>query len=120
MAPRMGRLFLAVLLSAVVGPGIGQLFNREFKKGWILIGISLVVLLAFLVWVGKAAVLYVPAGIEKVDLEMARQIRWAILRDHPVVFRTYQGLLIGVWLIGVVDAFLGAWRRRQATPRPPA
>lgn len=116
----MGRLFLAVFLSAVIGPGVGQIYNREFKKGWILIGFSLVILLAFLVWVGKAAVPYVPAGLEKVDLEMARQIRGAILGEHPVVFRTYQGLLIGLWLIGVVDAFFGAWRRRQATPRPTA
>ena len=116
----MIRLLIPVLLSALIGPGVGQLTNREFKKGWILIGLSLLVLIAFSVWLSRAALPYLPSMLQKLDPATVRDaIQNHVVKDHPVLFYTYQVLLAGLWAFGVVDAFLGARRRQAKAPAVP-
>src|SRR5258705_11652101 len=106
-------VLIHVVLAVLLGPGVGQLYNKEFKKGFILIGVSVGLLLAFSVWLSRAAMTYLPADINTVDRAMLRTIiQTHIVTDHPLTFYTYEVLLAALWLYGIVDAYLGGGRRR--------
>jgi len=49
--------FLAVILSAIL-PGLGQIYNQEQKKGWVIIGCCLVLSLAVYWFSGLNAVTF--------------------------------------------------------------
>lgn len=112
MLPVMS-IFIPVVLTVLLGPGVGQLYNKEFRKGLILIGLSLVLLIAFSFWLSKAALAYLPPDITKVNPTMLRNIiQNHIVPEHSVTFYTYEALLAGLWLYGVIDAYIGASRVR--------
>lgn len=111
----MTMILVPVLLAVLLGPGVGQLYNKEFKKGIILIVASVGLLLAFSVWLSRAALVYLPADINSVDRGMLRNIiQTHIVTDHAVTFYTYEVLLAGLWVYGIIDAYLGGVRRRGA------
>ena len=113
-------ILIPVLLAVLLGPGVGQLYNKEFKKGFILIGLSVGLLLAFSVWLSRAALGYLPSDINTVDRAMLRTIiQTHIVADHPGTFYTYEILLAGLWIYGIVDAYLGGLKRRAAKAGPP-
>ena len=113
-------ILIPVLLAVLLGPGVGQLYNKEFKKGFILIGVSVGLLLAFSIWLSRAALGYLPSDINTVDRAMLRGIiQTHIVADHPVTFYTYEILLAGLWIYGIVDAYLGGMKRRVAKAGPP-
>jgi hypothetical protein len=111
----MTLILIPVLLSLLLGPGVGQLFNREFKKGSLLILASLGILMAFSIWLSRAALVYLPADINSVDRNMLRQIiEGHIVKDHTFTFYTYEAMLGILWVYGVIDAYLGGVRRRNS------
>src|SRR5262245_42357396 len=106
-------IIIPVILTLLFGPGIGQLYNKEYRKGLILVALSLGLLVAFSIWLGRAAMNYLPADLNAVDRTMLRNvIQDHIMQDHAVTFYTYEVLLAVLWVYGVVDAYLGASRRR--------
>ncbi len=112
-------IVIPVLLSLVFGPGVGQLYNREFKKGLWLIGASFVLLIAFSAWLSRAAFPYLPTDVQSIDRELLRTIiQDHIVKEHTVTFYTYELLLGLIWVYGVVDAYLGGMRRRQSGSVP--
>ena len=113
-------ILMPVLLAVLLGPGVGQLYNKEFRKGFILIGLSVGLLLAFSVWLSRAALGYLPSDINTVDRAMLRGIiQTHIVADHPGTFYTYEILLAGLWIYGIVDAYLGGMKRRAAKAGSP-
>src|SRR5438105_2156060 len=104
----MALVLIPVLLAVLLGPGVGQLYNKEFRKGFILIVLSVGLLLAFSVWLSRAAMGYLPSDINTIDRAMLRNIiQTHIVADHPATFYTYEILLAGLWVYGIVDAYLG-------------
>ena len=102
-------ILIPVILAVLLGPGVGQLYNREFKKGFMLIALSVILLVAFSAWLARAAMAYLPHDINTVDRALLRTIiQTHIVGDHPVTFYTYELLLGALWLYGIVDAYLGA------------
>ena len=115
----MAMILIPVLLAVLLGPGVGQLYNKEFKKGFILIGLSVGLLIAFSVWLSKAALAYLPGDISTVDRAMLQGIiQTHIVADHPGTFYTYEILLAALWIYGIVDAYLGGMKRRNAKAGP--
>ena len=109
----MMTILIPVVLALLLGPGVGQLYNKELKKGFILIGVSIALLLAFSVWLSRAALPYLPADMAAIDRDVLRNIiQVHIVADHPATFYTYEALLAGLWVYGIVDAYLGGMRRR--------
>ena len=109
-------VLIPVLLSLMLGPGLGQLYNREHKKGWWLIGVSFIVFLAFSVWLSRAAFPYLPKDLDPQSINRAVLrdiIQTHIVEEHTFTFYTYEVLLGLLWVYGVVDAYLGAIRRRE-------
>jgi hypothetical protein len=112
----MAMILIPVLLSTLLGPGMGQLYNREFKKGFVLIAISLGLLVAFSIWLSRAAMVYLPSDINAVDREVLRSIiQDHIVKEHTGTFYTYEILLAAIWVYGVIDSYLGGMRRRSGT-----
>jgi len=117
----MVMVLVPVVLSVLLGPGVGQLYNKEFKKGFIMIGVSIGLLLAFSIWLSRAAFVYLPSDINTVDRNVLRDIiQKHIITDHLVTFYTYEILLGAIWVYGVIDAYLGGMRRRAAQTLGPS
>jgi TM2 domain-containing membrane protein YozV len=111
----MVSILIPVLLAVLLGPGVGQLYNKELRKGFILIALSVGLLLAFSIWLSRAAMVYLPTDVSTVDRALLRNIiQTHIVADHPGTFYTYEFLLAALWVYGIVDAYLGGMRRRAA------
>jgi hypothetical protein len=115
----MGTLIIPVLLSLLLGPGVGQLYNREFRKGSILILLSLVILLGSGIWYVHALRPYIPPDLITADPQAMQEIlRKASsqigAKDLGGIWAS-QGVLMLLWLYGVLDAYLGAQKRRRSS-----
>lgn len=104
MRPRLN----AFLLSALVFPGLGQLYNQERRKGVLLVlvanGLLGLVLLTGAILVSQEYMsVFFPRPF---TLEMGRLMLLDTLR-HPL-FWLPCGLLLALWGYGAVDAALGA------------
>jgi hypothetical protein len=64
MAPRPNR-FVALILSALV-PGSGQIYNREVKKGWLILGCCL----------SLGVLTYWIDGLNKITVALALLLLW--------------------------------------------
>ncbi len=64
MALRTNR-FIALILSAIV-PGSGQIYNREIKKGWVILGCCL----------SLGVLTYWIAGLNKITVALALLLLW--------------------------------------------
>lgn len=114
----MAEIIIAVLLSLLLGPGVGQLYNREYKKGAIFIATSMVVLMAALYWFGKAVMPYIPTDIAALDTVALAEIKKNaidnVIKAQGATFYTYQAILAGLWIYSAIDAYFGAVRRNKA------
>ncbi|OGR90158.1 MAG: hypothetical protein A2992_01365 [Elusimicrobia bacterium RIFCSPLOWO2_01_FULL_59_12] len=107
-------VIIPVLLAVLLGPGVGQLYNKQYKKGFILIGMSVGLLLAFSIWLSRASLGYLPPDINTINRDLLRDIiQKHIVKDHPVTFYAYEAFLGVLWAYGIVDAYLGGMRRRR-------
>lgn len=113
----MIRPWIPVLLSFVLGPGVGQLYNRQFKKGSYLIGLSLVILAGWVTWVYKALQPYLPPNLSTVDPAALDQlVKNAVGQLSSTYGRTlwiYQGMLMVLWVYSIIDAYWVAQKRRR-------
>jgi hypothetical protein len=110
----MMTIWTPVILSAVLGPGMGQLYNKEYKKAIYLIVLSLIVLVAFMSWMKNILMpSALPLNVED-PVELAKVLQDnannGMAQNHGTLF-VYQLLMFGLWIYGIVDAYQGARRR---------
>jgi len=104
----MSRSVLAVILSALVFPGLGQLYKRDFRKGvFLILSASLllaVLVLSFLILYsfGYAEVVAQAGSDTAVTPVQLEQLLGQTIR-HPLILFTL-GLLLATWVYGLVDA----------------
>ena len=60
-------MWIPVILTLILGPGMGQIYNKEYKKGAYLIVISLIVLLSAVYWLKNILIPYLPTDITTED-----------------------------------------------------
>jgi hypothetical protein len=104
----MRQIVLAVRLSAVVWPGAGQLYNREFQKGFILIGLTLLFGLSLFMTAGVGIAKHMPPDATTFDMAQARILSDTIVRENAKFFTTFNLLMMATWIYSIVDAYLGA------------
>lgn len=102
-----------MLLSALIFPGLGQLYNQDRKKGVVLVLLAnlllAIMLLAAVVLVFREYYeVFFPAPL---TWEIIKQLGWYIL-FHPLFYLPF-GLLLVLWVFATVDA--GCCAR----PQPP-
>ena len=108
------------ILSGLVAPGLGQLYNREYAKG----GLLLFAFLGSFIWFSKtvteALSLLLPGAPEQWAQNNAafRAAIMKVVAQNPDMFVTFEILILVVWVFGTVDAYFTARRQRRA-PEPP-
>ena len=115
---RMKKIIIAVLLSLLIGPGVGQLYNREFKKGWLLIGFTAVIFILFFGTLTKAAMQMLPPGSAMMTPEIAQEIVQKIFEKNPRPFYLFKFILIIAYAYSIVDAYKGASPKKRISHAP--
>jgi TM2 domain-containing membrane protein YozV len=114
----MASVIIPVLLCFFLGPGVGQLYNKEYKKGSMLIGLSFVVLVGAGVWYFKALQPYLPNDLTAVDpaalQPLLRNAAAQVSSKEGYILSACEAVLTVVWLYGIVDAYLVAQKKRRA------
>ncbi len=104
----MRRKITALLLSALVFPGLGQLYNQDRRKGITLILVAngllgLVLLTGLILFSREYTLVFFPRPLTS---EMVKMLLMDTL-THPVFWLPF-GLLLALWGYAVVDAARGA------------
>jgi TM2 domain-containing membrane protein YozV len=113
----MGRKIVAILLSAAVFPGLGQLYKGDLRKGVFLIlsaSLLLVILvLSFLILYsfGYADLVAQAGSAEAVPPEQLAALLGQTL-SRPLILFTF-GLLMATWSYSLVDAGRSARRAQE-------
>lgn len=94
----------ATLLSALVLPGVGQIYRGRVVKGGVLIALVSLVLLVFVVLAALALqeilqVVRVSGSLDAVAVAEKLRVRMP-------AFLWLGGILVSLWIYGVIDAFL--------------
>lgn len=118
MRRQMHRGMVAALLSAFVWPGAGQLYNREFRKAAVLIGLTLAVAVAVIIATAAEVTRQLPADIGDLDADLVRTLPAQILAARSGTLVASSLLLLLAWAYGIVDAYLGGRGRRKMTLEP--
>jgi hypothetical protein len=117
----MGEMIIPVLLSLFLGPGVGQLYNREYKKAVYLIILSAMVLVGAMIWFRQAMTPYLPADLTTIDRAalqaMVQNAVTHVINGRGSTFYTYEFILLILWVYSIVDAYRGALRRRGLKQR---
>jgi hypothetical protein len=120
MRRQMHRGMVAALLSAFVWPGAGQLYNREFKKAAVLIGLTLAVAVAVMIATAAEVTRQLPADLGDLDADLVRTLPAQVLAARPGMLMASSLLLLLAWGYSVIDAYFGGRGRRKLTLRPGA
>ena len=114
----MASVIIPVLLCFFLGPGVGQLYNKEYKKGAFMIVASLGILVISGVWYYKALQPYIPGDLTNVDPTALQQIMQnassQITNSQSHLLVAFEAALTALWLYGCIDAYLVAKNKRRA------
>lgn len=121
----MRTVWVPVLLSALVWPGAGQLYNREVRKGIILGALTFLLCLSFTMGAELQILDRLPpealsANWVQTHWAQVRSVMDDVLKQKSSYVMTFNLLMFAAWLFSVVDAYLTAQERRKAPPAPPA
>ncbi|MFH1378703.1 MAG: hypothetical protein ABII23_00360 [bacterium] len=109
----MKKIIIAVLLSGLVGPGMGQLYNRDFKKAWALIAATLIIFFLLFFAVINASYSLIPAGNIEINYKQYIELKEKLSEKHPTPFRLYGVIMTGIWIYGIIDAYIVAKRKNR-------
>ena len=114
----MATVIIPVLLSLFLGPGVGQLYNRDYKKGVILILVSASLLIWAVAWYYRAVQPFLPKDLTAVDPsaleELLRNAAEQINAKSGAVLSFFKAAMTVIWIYGIVDAYLVADKKRRA------
>ncbi len=114
----MKEIIYPILLSALVSPGAGQMYNKEKVKGVVLMVLFFLVILGFMISLSVSLAALLPPGIE-VSPEQVRGMVESILEEKGAFINTFWYLILAIWGYGILDAYLGARDLLKARAAPP-
>ena len=100
----MKKAIASPLCSAFIIPGLGQILNREVKKGLLLLGgVFLLLIVGIIKMVQLVKAILEPGNLEtrSPDEIMAR-----IRMEDPSLLWVILAVFVALWLYSVIDAFL--------------
>jgi len=113
---------IAVLLSALLLTGAGQLYNRDWKKAIILLVLPFLLVVSLVMGVRPILKDVIPSESSISEPFSFRELSEKIKEANPPLYSTFQLLMMATWMFGVVDAYLGARDRQKrilSSRRPP-
>jgi diadenosine tetraphosphate (Ap4A) HIT family hydrolase len=110
-APARSRPLRAALLSGLVWPGAGQIHNRDYRKGVLLIGATLIMALWLLARLLTEIRRGLPEDMTTFDPLSVFALVEEIHRRSAGFFLGFTLVLTALWIYGIVDAY-------RSRPRP--
>jgi diadenosine tetraphosphate (Ap4A) HIT family hydrolase len=98
----------AAMLSALVCPGAGQLRNRQFAKGLVLVGLTVATAGYILVRMLTEVLRLLPTDGSVVDPLSAWDLASEIQARNQGTFGALSFVLLALWVYATVDAWFGA------------
>ena len=100
----------AALLSALVAPGVGQIYNRDYKRGVMLLLLSVGSFFWFSNVLTEQLSVILPGNPDMwmKDAVKFRDALLMVVKKNPDMFLTFYALMILTWIFAVVDAYLSA------------
>ncbi len=112
----MATVLIPVLLCFFLGPGVGQLYNKDVKKGVLLIVASLIILVIAGVWYYHNLKAYMPPDLTAVDPQAMKEIMTTaatrLSQEKGTILAAFQALMVVLWIYGMVDAYRVAEKKR--------
>ncbi len=110
----------AALLSGIVAPGLGQIYNRNNKRGILLMVISIGGLLWFSSILTEQLSLYIhtPPDTWMQNPDQLSAAITQVISKNPNMFVTFYALMLITWIFGIVDAYLSAKKPTLVPPQP--
>ncbi len=96
-----------ILLSALVVPGAGQIYNKEKVKGVVLMILFLLVIFGFMITLSVSLAALLPPDMA-VSPEQVRDLVEGIVEERSGFITTFWYLTLAIWGYGILDAYLGA------------
>lgn len=93
----------AVILSALVFPGAGQIYNGDRLKGYLLIALGLIISLLLIL---KVIVIFT-GYYQGILAEHPTGAPGAAISEELPSILLFLGLLLALWVYSMVDAYLG-------------
>ena len=110
----MKKALIASILS-FVGPGLGQIYNREHKKGWALIGAAAVLFFLPSIWIMRS-VGPVTQGTDRLEIQQAVQ-NAALQHKHMLNIVTF--VFLGLWAYSITQAYFKGREISALEPKAP-
>jgi hypothetical protein len=103
----MKEYLFPLLLSALVVPGAGQIYNKEKVKGILLMVLFFLVILGFMITMSVSLSAQISPDMAP-SPEQIRSIVEDIIDDKSGFFSVFWYLTLAIWAYGILDAYLGA------------
>lgn len=104
----MKKIVLAIFLS-FVGPGLGQIYNKEHRKGVLLLLCSSVLFFLPLIWIMYHIRLALPnLKSGTVPPEMVSSVAMEIIKRDKHLFNLISFTFLGVWAYAITQAYFKA------------
>jgi len=110
-APAPSRRLRAALLSGLLWPGAGQIHNRDYGKGALLIGVTLIAAVGLIARLVREVLRGLPEDTTAFDPLSVLAMVEDIQQRNAGFFLGFTLVLTALWVYGIVDAY---WRG----PRP--
>ncbi len=100
----MSRPVMAVILSLLC-PGLGQIYNREHKRGWALIALTTALFMVPSFWLMRSVAPILQGGMDPLEVQAAMG-KVVQENKHPLNLFTFA--FMGVWAYSIVQAYFKA------------
>lgn len=119
MKPSVGK---AVVLSALVAPGAGQLYLKRFRRGVVLLAVTLLSLIGIMVSALNTAM----SALQQIQqqggmLDMSQVYKIAndsVQQSSTGHYSLFFSLIIICWLYSIFDAYIAAHKARHEDRSP--
>lgn len=107
---KKGRAVWAAFLSGAVAPGVGQIYNRDYKRGILLLTLSIGSFYWFSSVLTDQLSVLLPGKPDTWvnDAAKFREALMAVIQKNPGMFISFYALMILTWLFAVIDAYISA------------
>jgi hypothetical protein len=103
----MKEYLFPILLSALVVPGAGQIYNKEKVKGVLLMVLFFLVIVGFMITISVSLAAQLSPNMA-VSPEQVRIMVETIIDEKSGFITSFWYLTLAIWGYGILDAYLGA------------
>ncbi len=103
----MKRIITAVILS-LLGPGLGQIYNKDYKKGAALLAVSTLLIFLPAIWLAREVARLMPQPPDAIQPEMLREITKTIATQNAHVLNIISFTFLGIWAYAITQAYFKA------------